>query len=113
MAETIENVNEYHGVWAGSLVTIMNILANRPEEKDANRLMRFCIRFAFVQYQENLDPTISYENIVKLLDGMELENKDAKQLTSMLAFYQAKAKMKSVQTSDGKARLWQRLRGRL
>lgn len=112
MVESIENVNEYHSVFAQSIATAMNALMNYNDDKVARKLMMFTINYAFTQYTETKDPDMLVENIIELRKKLNLSNLSTDDMITMMSYYQAKAKMKPVQLSDGKARLWQRLKNR-
>lgn len=110
--ESVENISEYHSVFAQSIITTMNAMIN-DDEKEAKKLMRYMINYAYTQYKESTDVNLSCEAIQKEVEAMDLEKKNAQQLTTMMSYYQAKAKMKPVQVSDMKARVYNRIRGRI
>lgn len=106
--EDIENVNDYHSVFARIIETSLNAMLNKGP-KEAKYAMRFSIRYAYVQWRDMLDPEVTLDTIEKELDALKLDELDENKLTSMMSYYNAKAKMKPVQSADGSAKIFRRL----
>jgi len=106
--EDIENVNDYHSVFARIIETSLNALLNKGS-KEARYAMIFSIRYAYVQWKDMIDPEVKLETIEKELDDLKLNELDVDKLTSMMSYYNTKAKMKPVQSADGSAKIFRRL----
>lgn len=106
--EDIENVNDYHSVFARIIETSLNAMLNKGP-KEAKYAMIFSIRYAYVQWKDMIDPEVKLETIEKELDDLKLNELDVDKLTSMMSYYNAKAKMKPVQSADGSAKIFRRL----
>jgi len=109
--ESIENVNDYHSVFARSIETCLNALLNKGE-KEAKIALIFNIRYSYVQWKDLIEPEISLTDIEKELEDLKLSDLKTEQLISMMSYYNAKAKMKPVQNTDQKAKVFEKLRNR-
>jgi len=115
--QTIENLNEYHQVMAGTITTILNQITNL-DQTDLNKteqvknLIILVINYVFTQYMENEYPEKKYQEIKAELDKLELKHQSLEDLAIIMAFYQAKAKMKPVQITERRARLFEQIRGK-
>jgi hypothetical protein len=110
--ESIENINEYHSAMAGMIATTVSTVVNKQTDQ-SRAIMEWIIRFAYTQYRENKEPELTVDALLKEIEEMRLDKRSLPELTVLMSYYQAKAKMKPVQTNDGKAPLWNRLKGRL
>lgn len=124
------NINEFHSVWADSLVSIINHLAN--EESTAKKIMIFNIRQAYILYRmDNVDQrsslaqklalvrqdqtlvkkygSIDYDYVLQEeLTNMGLEKMSAEQLQIKMFTYMTLAGIKPVQNPPQKAATYSR-----
>lgn len=112
MPESIENVTAYHDVVATSTGTYLSLSVNKDNEP-ARRLIKNLINQAFTAYMENQNKELTVDQMYKEYIKLKLDEKNMDELTTYMFYFQAKAKYSGVQTYDGKARIWQRMQGRL
>lgn len=109
--DTIENVPEYHEVFAKSISVVIDDIRNK-DPKEARKTLTFCIQFAYTQWRSETDPDITQEILFKELEKLSLEKKSQDELVIMMGLYFSKAGIKPVQIHQNRAKVFGRVRGR-
>lgn len=132
--QTTRNLNEYHSVFADSLISIINKMAT--SEADARKIMLFNVRQAYILYRMDtptqrtqLDAklaheqelhakgqskikgtvTINYDHVLKQeLDEMTLEKLSTEELQVKMFTFMTLAGIKPVQNTQQRAGGYQR-----
>lgn len=109
--ESIENVSDYHSVFARTIETTLQALLSRSPS-EARMAMKFCIQYAYVQWKDSNDSEISFDTIKKEIESLKLDVQELDNLILMMSYYNAKANMKPVQNSDQKAKIFERIKNK-
>ena len=112
MIESVENISEYHNVFAQSIVSTMNAVI---AEKDhiQKELAKYCIEYAYTQYRESSSSELSWQDILKEIKELQLDKKSKTELNVLMAYYQAKAGMKANQITKHRAQIYEKIRAEL
>jgi hypothetical protein len=112
MVEQYEHLADYHAVFAQSLGSIVNLIAQK-QDKDALQLIRYNIIYSYTLWRTIEKPDISPSDVSAEISGLNLDNKNRDELLVMMVTYQSRAGLRPVQRYVSRARTYGRVRGSL